>query len=958
MLTSSTAFVNPILASHQNNVRQLIQSKDDIFGLSNYQVTLAVDTEYVQQPDNPNRMITSQVAYGKEGESCIVLEHPVLGLGLLESWKGQTIFSTVIGWEEVDKPDKLSGYLTIELLMFFAPSDLLAGCFRDIQIQRDIQKVCKQDARIRVETTDKKHPNLLQLPIYLQSPYGVLQLVLKVVDMGKVAIGGLKDVVVGLGGQMTNKSSMDIYKTNMLEPYSSNDINLFNQFIEYGKEDSNVLFTLRSLSKQRTSELFAVHSLNIPTNKNGVVKEFLTTGALVASLLLTYIEKTIKDNDASSFFHYKGLKKDNEKSWELEQLLARSTVSYFAKKEETDKALLAIVQGGRAKRELPLLLSHSGVIADIDISGAYASAMSILSFPVGLPVVYGQHETGKRRMTVGEFLKKNDDELLDRCWSITASGSLSHRQTLIFSKIVDRIDIVENYSEDDPKIEADMRLYTKEISKGILTSDIIEILKNVSTDKEFSEYMKLNVDAAIYYPKSLRCSTAAEWYQKTEEHCELFGNSIEEIVAPSGKTIITDNRSHYWLDVPLNDFLAPYKEKRTEYKDAMKKLTRGTPDYIALDAKQTMMKLVANTLYGTIASPYFSTGNVMVANNITAIIRSVAWLMSVGLGCSLIATDGGSYDMNKVRYKTGKLSMNTFSSLRDLSLLSVNTRKLIVEKPLTSDTVWTVSEGKTILGDKDGEKDCYSIVSNGLVSVEQKEGGWNHFDNLALEHLRDFFKSENPISILDYIRFEHKDMFMSATYHSQANYQFESANSQMTLKTKARGHKIKPGAYMGEDGNILKLFQDLKNPRAVPSYKPQYISTVLKCNQANEMLLSKKPTSENLYFQNNLTAGDSILKRSWLRPLSLSMFHWETDKQYSAWSKAVESLKRLSGYGLEQYFLNSDGETFDYIRAVETIQAAIDEGRDWLKPANGRGNKKGEIVATHPALSPTIPTPS
>ncbi len=60
----------------------------------------------------------------------------------------------------------------------------------------------------------------------------------------------------------------------------------------------------------------------------------------------------------------------------------------------------------------------------------------------------------------------------------------------------------------------------------------------------------------------------------------------------------------------------------------------------------------------------------------------------------------------------------------------------------------------------------------------------------------------------------------------------------------------------------------------------------------------------NIVQQNGLLAGDSILKQSWLRPISLSMFHWQTHDQWISWSKKADSMKAKYGYGIEQWFLS------------------------------------------------------
>lgn len=916
-----------------------------LWDLPTYRITLGADTEYVQRPNRPNLMLTTQLALTTSHDDCVVLEHPLLGKGILPSWSGTCILSTVLGWEEIQLPDlgfgvtgkkqeyQQDGYLLWEHLMFFAPADLLAGLFNDFQLMRSIQRYCKQDARIRVETDAKEHKGYLRLPIYLNTPYGALQVILRVVDFGKLSVGSLEDNVKAFGGKMMDKSTMDAYKTNMLEPYTNPE--LLPTFIDYAKDDACQLFFLRTCNQERTKMLFETHGLELPE------REIVTTGSLVARLFQSYIDKYIGTKKAYELFKVKD-REGNLRSWSLEDMLKKSTVEYFAGRKETNKAALALVQGGRAKNELPLLITQDASIADIDLSGAYVTIQQVLTYPVGLPSTYGVHKSSEKEMTLRQFLKWKDKELEQRLYTIVVSGKLSKEQTLVPSKVVEVIKIIDKYNDETCKIPADFRLYTMEIVNGVITSDVLETLRNVCSNQEWSEWMDLRVVAAAWYSSELRCDTAEDWYSKTKDHTEKYGNSVEEEELSDGRKRIADNRSRYWLAVPLKEFLAPYAQKRKELKAAMKLCPKGTPEYDSLNAQQNAMKLVGNTNYGVLASPYFPVGNVVIANNITAAARVAVWLTATALGCAQTITDGGAYDLNKVRYWGGrKPSLYTLSMFRKPE--AINHKVKLQERPLGDGSPWILTPGK------DSE---HTIAVNGSVTYECKESGWVEFDKMALDHVKHFFRSEKQtLSILDVISYEHKDFYVKAIYHSQTNYCFH--HSSGAVKIKARGYKVKGKPYMGDErATIIDLFEDLdKDPHRIPPYRKQYISQVLKCNQANEMLESKE---DNIYKQNGLIAGDSVIKQKWTRPLSLSMFHWQSDEQFQSWKRTTEGLKDKSGWGLEQYFLNTDG-TFDYQRAIETIQSRIDEGALWLTNwKGGKGQKKEVIKAEHPHLKDTL----
>lgn len=903
-------------------------------------VTVGVDTEYVQRLNRPNMMLTTQLAFGNSCEDCVILEHPELNRGILPSWNGRCILSTVLRLSETDDLSDPDGYLIFEPMMFFAPADLLAGLFSSEADRVYIEGFCTQDARIRLESGDKRNPDKLLLPLCLETPYGKLRLVLKVTDLAKVSVGTLKETAEGLGLQMPAKDAMDKYKTNMLEPYSSPS--LLEEYLRYAASDASILWDIREANRKRTEILYGIHNLTTPE------REVLTTGSLVASLFQEYLTNYVGDYKTWELFSSIGA--DNKaRPWGLTDLTSRSTVEYFATLKETRKSVAAIVQGGRAKNERPTVIKVSGVVADYDAAGAYVTMQRLMLYPLGLPATYGQHRSSNRVMTLGDFLKKNGSELYPRTWFIVLNGKLGHNQTLVTSKTIDSLEVTLKFDPEDPKIDADFRLYTKEVINGILTSDVWETLQNICTNQEVADWKALEVTAAVWYPASNICHTPQEWFEKTSSHIEKYGNSVETKVSKHGKELVIDNRSRFWLAVPLEGFLKPYQEKRNELKSAMK-AEKSKPEALqdkeliaSLDAQQNAMKLVGNTNYGVQASPFFEISNIVVANNITAMMRTVVWCTAMATGAFGSITDGGGYDLNAVRFwDIAKPGMETLSLWRNPERISRKRLRGLSTAPLASETLWTV--------EATGEKN-ETRLSNGVVTVTAKESGWKILDEAIASHTQNFFRvtdGKPEIELLSKVKYEHKDIYQAAVFHSQTNYQFHHVDG--SHKNKARGHKLKDTPYNGgtEAANILKLFNDLwNNAQTVPPYRPQTIGQVLKCNQARAM---RKSAVDNALKTYGLVAGDTVEKRSHIRPLSLSMFHWQTDKQYRAWEKAHNKLKEVRGYGVEGFFINPDGLTINYQKAVETIQALIDDGQDWVLPKTQNQDRFNHAV-DHPYLA-------
>ena len=915
-----------------------------------FQITTAVDTEYVQKPEHPNQMITTQIAFSANEEDCIVLEHPGLKESILPSWEGKTILSTLlVGEEDYDETIEPQSYLVWEVLMFFAPADLLAGLFNDRELCLYIQRHCKQDARITLDNGSKKlfdkNKNLLKLPIFLTDEDGYRhQLVLKITDLGKIGAGSLKTIASSLGVKMEQKSIMDKYKKNILKAYKNKNVR--KDYLKYAKGDACVLFELRKANQKRLCNLYETITLTPPDE----AKEKLTTGSAVAGLFYDWLcsrlgqtpDEIYGENllPAYEYFTYSG-----GKSFELEDLLKKCGVNYFANTDaEYSKQANALIQGGRAKNEQPTIINDSGVIADADLTSCYATILENLTYPVGLPHTYSKHESNKKVLTLGAFLKKHEKNLLPRLYTITVKGKLGHHQTLVPSKKADSFEITEKYTEDNPKIPADFRLYTKEIENGVITSDVLEALRAVCNKKEYASWMKLEVITAVWFPEYQNCFNPDLWSATVKKHSDKTGNDVKVEQKSDGEVVITDNRSRHWIGIEIKDFILPFKTKRAELKQKRNAIAdKKSPEWLELDAQQNAMKLVCNTLYGVLASPYFNIGNVVVANNITAAARVAVWYLACAAGTYQSITDGGAYNLNQVRDWVGdtRPSMNTLSLWRAPKRLQRKYTSKLITKPLGSETLWGLEASD--LGTE------YSKLENKNGSIfEAKAEGWDYFDEQLLLHIKHFFRgAERLPSILNIIKFTHKDIYQDIVLHSQTNYQLTHISRE--VKTKARGHKIKGTPYENETepSNIIHLFDALKaNPHSIPSYHPQTISQVLKCNQANEMLLAKK---SNVLQENNLLAGDSILKRSWVRPVSLSMFHWQTHEQYISWYNKAESLKSKYGYGIEQWFINTDGEV-DYQTAINTIQDRIDDGWMWILAPKAKSNQSRTTYRKHKYL--------
>jgi hypothetical protein len=631
--------------------------------------------------------------------------------------------------------------------------------------------------------------------------------------------------------------------------------------------------------------------------------------------------------------------------YKLPDLLKFASVKYLAGKTSTTKAMLAIVNGGLAKNLSPIEIVLDGFIADWDQSGAYAACQQAIDYCIGIPHTYGLHENSKlQTFTLGKFLNKYGSELLQRKWVISVSGNLNHNQTLVPSKIVTEIQI-NNYAENDTaKIPGDFCLLGNEVVNGIITSDIINILVNLCNQREIKAWMDLKVVAAAWYPKSHQCHSLEEWNEKIGT-CD---NSLEEVTKKDGTTYIKDTRSKHWYSMPLSLILDPWIEARSKYKDLAKQAKKAgdkvTEGYY--NGLQSSMKLGNNTNYGVQASPVFEVGNVVTANNITALCRAVVWTAAMAVNAKQVITDGGAYEPNNVRLvgKKDRIGMNTLCLEHfDRNLLPKNDKGQFNYGSMGGKPWHGFKHISGSVSQENERVDYY----HGDEKIESIFESHKYLDDEYTKHVKQFWLelTETELECHEILKSAHKHVYPRVTFHSQTNYSFTTFSGEQ--KIKARGHQLnKEHNNLTDDEQdtapYKKFITDLgNNPKSVPLPKPCTIPTILKINAYNNM---GKKSDKSMYW--DLDAGDSIDKSVFVRPISLSMFLFKTWAQREAWYKRVDRLKFKHGWGLEQYFLNDDG-TLNYEEAVKRIHEAISSGENWIRPTK----RPDELDATeHPYL--------
>jgi DNA polymerase elongation subunit (family B) len=219
--------------------------------------------------------------------------------------------------------------------------------------------------------------------------------------------------------------------------------------------------------------------------------------------------------------------------------------------------------------------------------------------------------------TLGAWYDRNDYVLVDGLWTATVSGTLGFDQDLIYSKLVKVHDIQKAATRDPDK--------DKEIKNGIITSDVYNTLQRVCTHKEWAKIRRLRIVTAAAYLKRDRKDGVRQWREHVLKDAGTFTNTDKV-----GHRLV-DKRTRAWYGIALEKFVGKMVEERKRHKARGKDNNLSDSERQHAAGMDGMLKLFVNTVYGVVTSPFFSIGNTVVANNITAKARAGVWMVTKAL---------------------------------------------------------------------------------------------------------------------------------------------------------------------------------------------------------------------------------------------------------------------------------------------------------------------------------------
>ena len=273
-------------------------------------------------------------------------------------------------------------------------------------------------------------------------------------------------------------------------------------------------------------------------------------------------------------------------------------------------------------------------------------------------------------------------------------------------------------------------------------------------------------------------------------------------------------------------------------------------------------------------------------------------------------------------------------------------------KPLIGDSkILLDKEGYTIDNKKYSIEEGIKIIEKAATEHPRKIWKDNQLLNgyyFVLEKSKDGIKKYQLQQGLHNI--EIKKPLVSVTFQGQGNYHTIDLNN--IEETKRRGYeslkkkhtafkfndeknKIETDTnYYNKESPATKgMKADLKKyPHFLPFIKSQIIKP--KAFQKN-----KKRWMHSSYLP-----GEECLKVSFMRPLSLSQFTFLSEKQRNAWMKDDCRMAKQYSYGLELYYLNDDGITFNIEKMIEKFNQMINSGVIHPRSALDKSNNLHRII--------------
>ena len=758
-----------------------------------------------------------------------------------------------------------------------------------------------------------------------------------IIDLGAIHGGiGYKRFCANSGIELPDKDLMKELGLieRMHEAYQSHPV-------EYDAYSTGDLQNYEALAANARNIGLVYESLGIGPYYRGEPR--LTIGATVRDIFTNRILQLfdITPNDATT------------KNDTIEQFAYPASAELLRKRTDSTTFLLSKVEGGRCRCNRPTLAYLSGALVDLDLKGCYGEGQRNQYYPLGKPLIidYPADSPHNEYRTLRQFQKyvgwgTPENQLVPGLWhgrvSLAPGTTLQYAQDYLASWFGFRIkDIAEKPFDpnirdlDGPEWELDVRtgilkILTHDVQNALISHDFFQWLDHIASPPQRNELLdKLYVHAVMMYPASQRVDSLEALRDRIANHtgrnrCNfgIKGNLVTKIAI--------HQECHAWYAVNLGELLVD-----------------NLMAYRALYPKKTplneLFKLVTNTLYGDLVSPYFDTSNTTVGNNITARARAAAWYMEKGLHAVQTITDGGVFDLNTVVYPMPNRRVTSQSlvglyaekdpSKRNLRLAPLGNYDHIALEHENGVPMLHCQRGDTI-DTKSGDDAMAWVNVEAMRHLQMifPDVDVLHMPTMRLDAKNVEGKPEKVFTPrVGQYDFEGKKFWHSATFHGAANYRivrpgetFIAMRSYPTREdikyytTELQNDRVIPGTVY-EDTNPPEIFlASLEHAERIERAHVFTRTGILK----PRAYLQRYNAA---YKHSPLRPGDTIYQVGLLREFSLAQFAYRTVDQFKSISRQWQRCKNKFGEYVETYFLHDD-DTLDYQRMINVVDELIRNG--------------------------------
>ncbi|NEP59924.1 MAG: hypothetical protein F6K31_23450 [Symploca sp. SIO2G7] len=636
---------------------------------------------------------------------------------------------------------------------------------------------------------------------------------------------------------------------------------------------------------------------------------------------------TMGSTDAQLFTSIllKFLKMSPNQEKQLKEICRYGTADFFKDNYgSTTGVYLAKVDGGRCRNNRPVTTNTTRLIADADISGCYGNGLKNQIYPVGRPIIvdYPIKSDWNSYLTLRDFWKKYKKELVPGLWFARVSTKpgyeLKYPQDYLTSwhppkdpkKIPTDTSMqsVEFFTIDNVGLS---KIFSREVHLATITHDFINWLEKVASPRQRKELLdNLVVNSAVFYPAKERCKDEKQFFDRIKNF--KGGNYCEAIIKRGASKVIKIHKEcHSWLGINMGDLIVDQLlEERAKY-------SKTNPDEKPFN---TLYKLIINTLYGDMVSPFFAIGNTVVGSNITARARAMAWYMEKSLNGFQTITDGCAFEINRVIYpkKEQRLTSETLfeSYLKEYDsayqIKPLGTEQKIdhhIKQNKNTETGEVKNQVELVV---DGERYSYKYSLDWLAEK-------------ITEHLKQQFPG---VDVISQFKFEIKDIYTSASFHGTANYKFwigEQAQKGKMRSYRKDGYdsfKCTPDELVEIDDNYSPSEECLiglrDNPYALERSRPYLYNKILKPGEY-------KKNYHTSWQYSDVLPGYTVYSGRLLRECSLTQFTFQTKKQFDSWEREQKRLRDKHGQSYEAWFLNDDGQ-LDFQTMIVELDKLIRTG--------------------------------